>query len=140
MRTAKTILRIICITGIIVGFASSSWGVDRVKKSQNTQGSKEKMSQGDTVKEKTSPETKSQPQSQPDKSAREENPKVEKKFPEPEAQKIKKEEGIIKRVIKENYDYFIDKNKNGVDDRLEAKEKPKPTAKEVKSKKKNKPE
>lgn len=65
---------------------------------------------------------------------------MEKKASEPDAQKIKKEEGIIKRVIKEDYDYFIDKNKNGIEDRLETKEKTKPTPKEVKSKKKNKPE
>ena len=140
MRTSKRILRIICLAGLITGLTSTGWGIDRVKKSQNQPGSKEKVSQGDTGKEKTPPETRPQPQSQPDKSVREDNPKEEKKAPEPDAQKIKKEEGIIKRAIKEDYDYFIDKNKNGIDDRLETKEKPKPTPKEVKSKKKTKPE
>jgi len=140
MKTARTILKIICLAGLILSFTSPSWGIDRVKKSQDPQGSKEKVSQGDTGKEKTPPETRSQPQSQQDKSIREENPKMEKKASEPDAQKIKKEEGIIKRVIKEDYDYFIDKNKNGIEDRLETKEKTKPTPKEVKSKKKNKPE
>ncbi len=133
MRTTKRILKIICLTGLILGLTSTSWGIDRVKKSQNQPGSKEKVSQGDTGKEKTPPETKSQPQGQPDKSIREENLKAEKKSPEPDAQKIKK-------TIKEDYDYFIDKNKNGIDDRLETKEKPKPTPKEAKSKKKTKPE
>jgi len=140
MRTTSTILKIICLAGLMAALTSSSWGIDRVKKSQNQPGSKEKASQGDTGKEKAPPETKSQPRSQTDKAVREENPKVEKKAPKPDALKIKKEEGIIKRVIKEDYDYFIDKNKNGIDDRLETKEKPKPTPKEAKSKKKTKPE
>jgi len=142
MRTVKTILKIICLVGLITGLTSTSWGIDRVKKSQNQQESKEKVSQGDTGKEKTPPETKSQPQVVPDKKERDEaSTAVDKKAEaqEPEVKSAKKEEGIIKRVIKENYDYFIDKNKNGIDDRLETKEKPKPT-KEVKSKKKTKPE
>lgn len=143
MKTARTILKIICLAGVIVGFTSSSWGVDRVKKSQDPQGSKEKVSQGDIGKEKTPPETKSQPPAIPDKKPRDESSTpVERKVEasEPEVQKSKKEEGIIKRVIKEDYDYFIDKNKNGIDDRLETKEKPKPTTKDLKSKKKTKPE
>ncbi|EQB63655.1 MAG: hypothetical protein RBG1_1C00001G1234 [candidate division Zixibacteria bacterium RBG-1] len=140
MRTSKRILRIICLAGLITGLTSTGWGIDRVKKSQDQPGSKEKVSQVDTGKEKTPPGTKSPSQSQTEKSVKEENPKAEKKSQEPEAQKIKKEESIIKRAIKEDYDYFIDKNKNGIDDRLETKEKPKPTPKEVKSKKKNKPE
>ena len=133
MKTARTILKIICIAGLMAVLTSTSWGIDRVKKNQSPKEPKEKVSQGDTVKEKTPPETKSQPQGQSDKSVMEENPKVEKKAPEPDAQKIK-------RAIKEDYDYFIDKNKNGIDDRLETKEKPKPAPKEIKSKKKNKPE
>ncbi|MGH7889290.1 MAG: hypothetical protein ACRENF_01915, partial [Thermodesulfobacteriota bacterium] len=84
MRSAVTNLKLICIAGLIAVLASTSWGIDRVvKKSQSQQGSKEKVSQGDTGKEKTPPETKSQPQSQPEKSVREENPNLEKKSQEP---------------------------------------------------------
>lgn len=140
MKRSRRILSIICAAGLMAALASSSWGIDRIKKNQNQTGSKEKVSQGDSGKEKTPSETKSQPQSQPDKSVREESPKTEKESAEPEVKKIKKEEGTIKRIIKEDYDYFIDKNKNGIDDRLETKEKPKPAPKEGKSKKKTKPE
>jgi hypothetical protein len=144
MRTSKRILKKICLTGLILGLTSTGWGIDRVKKNQSQPGSKEKVSQGDTGKEKTPPETESQPPSQTDKLEREKEKEKEaktvKESPEPEAKKIKREEGTIKRIIKEDYDYFIDKNKNGIDDRLETKEKPKPAPKEVKSKKKSKPE
>ena len=140
MKKSKRILIIICLACLMTALTATGWGIDRVKKSQSQPESKEKVSQGDTGKEKAPPETKSQPQSQPGKSVREESPKTEKESPEPEAKKIKKEEGTIKRIIKEDYDYFIDKNKNGIDDRLETKEKPKPPSKDIKSKKKKKPE
>ncbi|OGC76083.1 MAG: hypothetical protein A2145_02780 [candidate division Zixibacteria bacterium RBG_16_40_9] len=136
MRTASTVLRIICIAGLVAGLTSSGWGIDRVQKGKESQERKETVSQETANKEKASPETKSLPQTPPDKSDREKYPaEPEKKPPEPDVQKTKKEEGIIKRIIKEDYDYFIDKNKNGIDDRLEIKEKPKAN-KEVKAKKK----
>ncbi len=136
MRSQKTKLRAILMCGLILFFTTSGWGIDRVKKTKEPQERQETASQESVKKEKTSPETKSSPQTPPDKSEREEYPKEsERKLPEPDVQKAKKEEGIIKRMIKEDYDYFIDKNKNGIDDRLEIREKPK-SNKEVKAKKK----
>ncbi len=136
MRSQKTKLRAVLICSLILFFTASAWGIDRVKKEKEPPERKETASQESVNKEKTSPETKSLPQTPPDKTDREKYPAEPEKIPpEPDAQKAKKQEGVIKRMIKEDYDYFIDKNKNGIDDRLEIREKPKAN-KEVKAKKK----
>lgn len=136
MKSQNTKLRAILVSGLILFFTVSGWGIDRVKKGKEPQERKETASQESVDKEKTSPETKSLPQTPPDKTDREKYPaEPENPPPEPDAQKAKKEEGVIKRMIKEDYDYFIDKNKNGIDDRLEKREKP-TSSKEVKAKKK----
>lgn len=136
MKSQKAKHRAILICGLILCFTATGWGINRVQKGKEPPERKETASQESGNKEKVSPETKSLPQTPADKTAREQYPpEPEKTPPDPDAQKAKKEEGIIKRMTKEDYDYFIDKNKNGIDDRLEIREKPK-ASKEVKAKKK----
>ena len=94
-------MRTIFLIGFLLIFSGSALAIDRVKKDKASKEQKESVPQ-----EKATPS-----RVEPDKSQREEKASAsEKKVEqtEPQVEREKKPEGVIKKMTKEDYDYFID--------------------------------
>ena len=123
-------MRMIFLIGFLLIFTGTGLAINKVKKDKASQEQKESVPQ-----EKSTPS-----KAEPDKSQREEKATAsERKEREPQVEREKKTEGVIKRMTKEDYDYFIDKNKNGIDDRLETTKEKSKTEKSTRTKKKKEP-
>jgi hypothetical protein len=117
----KKVLTILIPFTLLVFLFSSALAIDRVpRKEDSTSGEKKeemKSSSPAKTEEEITPSGKEEPKKE---SGEQVEPKKTKK--ESGLSKIlKKLKPSRKEEIKEKYDYFIDKNKNGIDDRLEKK-------------------
>ena len=115
----------VCIL-TMVAFLSSAWALDRSPKN-NRSDAKEKPTEFKKIKEKKSTKVKHRTGTFSEKIIRR-SETTEKIAPE-KSEKTK--ERFKPKKSKERYDYFIDRNNNGIDDRLEKNIK----AKEVKKRK-----
>ena len=109
----KIFVLFVCILTMVV-FLSSAWAVDRVPQS-NSSDAKEKPTKIKRIEEKKGRKVKHKTGSFSEKIIRG-SETTEKVAPK----KSEKSEGLSgTKKSKERYDYFIDRNNNGIDDRLE---------------------
>lgn len=119
----KKIIPILAPFTLSVFLFSSALAIDRVPKKGDSASGEKKEEVKSSSSAKTEKEITPSGKEEPRKETREQVvPKKTKEEKESGLSKILKKLKLSrKKEVKEEYDYFIDKNKNGIDDRLEKK-------------------
>jgi hypothetical protein len=122
VREMKRIFMVFVSTAIMVAFVSSASAIDRAPKKSDSEGKKETTEISEMTKDKAKQKSRKSAFSEKTKRTIQSRKRTDGEQPEKAKARSK---------TKEKYDYFIDRNNNGIDDRLE---------KEAKAKKVKKPE
>lgn len=136
--TMKKMLTIILILGLALGLALPAWAIEkekkgsRMKEERKPQVSEPAEKKGETPVEIAPPREERQPEPR-----KAEQPAEERKIEEPKAvEREKIKAPPLERRLIEQIDRFVDKNGNGIDDRLEGREKVAEKVKPAEKKKK----
>lgn len=133
----KKVLIILIPLFLSVFLFSSALAIERVSKKEDSTGAEKK----EEVKSPPPARAKGEEtQSEKEEPRKETMEKIDLKKPEREEEKgifkiFRKQKPGQRKEIKERYDYFIDKNGDGIDDRLEKKKEEKKSEKEAEKKK-----
>jgi hypothetical protein len=100
-----------------------AWSIEREKKGSGTKESKRTQVTKPTERESKSPVEIAPPKQPKTQEPRQERPKVEQRPSNEQVAREKKVRLPEKRKVIEKVDQFIDKNGNGIDDRLESRKK-----------------